>query len=87
MWASQDNSPQAANARAAKAREQARLRYENALWQRHFRLLQQLEQKWLQIQHELQDEFLDPESFEGYRQSIRQVCRNNDLRLTNGKLL
>jgi hypothetical protein len=57
------------------------------VWQARQRFLQQIEQKWQQILHELDEEFLDREAFEGYRQGIRRLCLNNDYSITDGRLL
>lgn len=56
-------------------------------WQHNFRLLQQVDQKWTQILTELEQGFLDKESFEGYRVGIRRLLLNNDFRITDRRLL
>jgi hypothetical protein len=71
---------------AQKAPQRLRDQQELEKWQRNFRLLEQIGQKWDQIIRELEEDFLDREAFDGYRQSIRRLCLNNDFRIKDRRL-
>lgn len=89
MWVGQDEE-QAIRLAAAKRQlelKQLKERLEREIWQRDFRLRQQLDQKWSQILSELEQDFLDREAFDGYRRSLRAVCRVNRFRIVDTRLL